>query len=88
MRDQPPFVCRRIRPRRAPSYFEKLIFAVGADETEEFLRQQAVFVAAWDRKGLVSHVVNLPGRHHFSAIDALGEQDHALFRTVRDMILR
>ena len=28
----------------------KLIFAVGADETEEFLRQQAAFADAWDRK--------------------------------------
>jgi arylformamidase len=72
---------------RIPARAGPLVCAVGAEETPEFLRQQAEFVAAWRAGGLEAHVVELPGRHHFSAVDALGEADHPLFAAARALAL-
>jgi arylformamidase len=63
-----------------------LILAVGSDETDEFLRQQADFAAAWRDHGFNFQVVELPGRNHFTAIDALGDTDHRLNAAVRAMV--
>ena len=63
-----------------------LICAVGSEETEAFLAQQAYLVAAWRAKGLAATEVGLPGRQHFSAIDALSEPDHTLFQAVVAMM--
>ena len=65
--------------RCIPARAGPLVCAVGGEETPEFLRQQDEFVAAWRAGGLEARVVDLPGRHHFSAVDALGEPDHPLF---------
>ncbi len=73
--------------RNLPGRAGPLICAVGSVETEEFLRQQEELVAAWGSAGLDARVVDLPGRHHFSAVDALGEQAHPLFQAVRDLVL-
>ncbi len=73
----------RLRPRGA----RRLVCAVGAEETEVFIGQQAELAAAWRAAGLAPRVVDLPGRNHFSAIDALGEPDHPLHAAVREMIL-
>ncbi|HSR71721.1 MAG TPA: alpha/beta hydrolase [Kiloniellales bacterium] len=73
---------RRIRPGNAP-----LICALGSEETDEFLRQQAEFVAACEAAGRPVTTVALPGRQHFSACDALGEPDHPLHRATCAMIL-
>ncbi len=73
--------------RRLPDRAGPLICAVGDQETEEFLRQQAELVAAWRGRGLPAGEVGLLGRQHFSAIDALGEADHPLFAAVRELVL-
>ncbi|MCG8360966.1 MAG: alpha/beta hydrolase [Kiloniellales bacterium] len=70
-------------PRQAGA----LLCAVGSEETAEFLTQQEEFVAAWRAAGLSVQTVPLPGRTHFTAVDALGEPDHPLFVAVRDRIL-
>lgn len=72
--------------RRIPSSAGPLVCAVGAQETEEFLRQQTEFVTAWRAAGLDARVVDLADRHHFNAVDALGEPDHPLFAAVRDLV--
>lgn len=59
-----------------------LILAVGGDETDEFRRQQADFAARWRSIGLDVETFELPGRHHFTAVDALGDADDPLFRAV------
>lgn len=64
-----------------------LILAVGSGETEEFHRQQAAFLAAWRDAGLSAEIVELGGRNHFTAIDALGESDHPLFAAAKAQIL-
>jgi len=70
-----------------PARAGPLVCAVGGDETAEFIRQQEALLAAWRARGLEARAVALPGRHHFSAVDALGEPDHALFAAVRAMVL-
>ncbi|HET8728268.1 MAG TPA: alpha/beta hydrolase [Alphaproteobacteria bacterium] len=86
--DLDPQTARRISPiNMLPARAPRLICAVGEEETSEFLRQQDDFVVAWRRHGLEADVVPLPGRHHFDAVNALGEPDHELFEAVRDMAL-
>jgi len=71
---------------RVPAHAAPLICAVGSEETEEFLVQQAELVAAWRTAGLCARTIDLPGRQHFSAVDALGEKDHPLFQAVLDLV--
>ena len=73
--------------RHAPGPAGPLICAVGAAESREFLDQQADFVAAWGAAGAAVSEVALPGRDHFTAIDALGEPEGPLFRAARDLAL-
>ncbi len=44
-------------------------------------------VTAWRVAGLDARVVELPGRNHFSAVDALGDTNHPLFAAVRALAL-
>lgn len=59
-----------------------LVLAVGEDEPEEFRDQQEEFLAGWQGRGLAGTAIPLPARHHFNAVDALGEKDHALHRAL------
>ena len=63
-----------------------LLLAVGADETREFLLQQQAFAAAWRGAGLRAAEVDMPGRHHFDAVDAMGEPDHPLFAALLRLV--
>ncbi len=75
-----PETVRTMSPlRRLPDRAGPLICAVGSEETAEFLLQQDELVAAWRGRGLAVRVVELPGRHHFSAVDALGDAGQPLF---------
>ena len=73
--------------RNPPERAGPLICAVGSEETEEFLSQQDEMVAVWRARGLDARVVDLPGRNHFAAVDALGDTSHPLFAAVRDLVL-
>ena len=64
-----------------------MILALGSEETEEFHRQQAAFLGAWRGAGLSAEVVELGGRNHFTAIDALSEPGHPLFAAVEKQVL-
>ncbi len=72
--------------RRPPRSAGPLLLAVGDEETEEFQRQQAEFLETWRNQGLTAASVDLPRRHHFTAVDALGEPEHPLFAAMRAMI--
>lgn len=50
---------------------------VGACEHPVFLRQSALIVEAWARKGLRARLVAEPKRHHFNIIDGLADPDLA-----------
>ncbi len=83
-----PETVRTMSPlRNLPARAGPLICAVGSEETEEFLLQQDELVTAWRGGGLDARVVDLPGRHHFSAVDALGDTSHPLFAAVRALAL-
>ncbi len=83
-----PETVRTMSPlRNLPERAGPLICAVGSEETEEFLLQQDEMVTAWRGAGLDARVVDLPGRNHFTAVDALGESSHPLFAAVRDLAL-
>ena len=69
-----------------PSAGMPLILAVGSEETEEFHRQQHEFEELCGRAAVGLEVVGLPGRNHFTAIDAMAEADHALFHAVRELV--
>lgn len=49
----------------------ELVLCVGADETDEFHRQQQVYAAALLQKGYVPRIVAAPGMHHFQVVEAL-----------------
>ncbi len=74
--------------RRPPLGPAPAILAVGGEETTEFREQQDDLVAAWRAAGCAMEVIELPGRTHFTAVDALGEPDHPLCRAVRAVIHR
>lgn len=83
-----PETVRTMSPlRRLPDRAGPLVCAVGSEETAEFLIQQDELVAAWRDRGLAVRVVELPGRHHFSAVDALGDAAHPLFAAARALVL-
>lgn len=69
-----------------PAAAGPLVLAVGSEETEEFLRQQSVYKTAWEAAGFAATEVPLPGRNHFTAIDALGERGHPLNEAVLAMV--
>ena len=87
LRLDPDMVARISPMRHPPAQAGPLICAVGSEETEEFLVQQREFLEVWRGAGLEARTVELLGRTHFSAVDALGEASHPLFAAVRDLVL-
>ncbi|RDD63242.1 alpha/beta hydrolase [Ferruginivarius sediminum] len=72
--------------RALPQAAGPLLAGVGSEETEEFLLQQRELLDVWRSAGLTGSRVELPGRHHFDAVDALGEPDHPLFAALHAMV--
>ena len=72
--------------RNLPDQAGPLLLAVGGDETEEFRLQQDEFLTAWRAAGLIARAVDLPGRHHFDAVDALSDPAHPLHRALTGLI--
>ncbi len=72
---------------RVPLRQAHMILAVGSEETEEFNLQQAEYAEACRGAGLAPQIIELPGRNHFSAIDAFGEIDHPLFAATASLVL-
>ncbi len=66
--------------RRQPDEMAPLVVGVGGGETEEFLQQQDALVAQWRALDLPVETVPIEARDHFTAIDALGEDDHPVHR--------
>ncbi len=68
------------RPRLAVP----MVTAVGGDESAEFQRQNALIRSAWPH--CFRENVPLPGRNHFSAVDALSDSEHLLFHATLDLL--
>jgi arylformamidase len=63
----------------------ELMCVVGGDESEEFLRQNALMQQAWGNQR-VPQALAMPGRQHFSMLDALCEPTHAVHRMACDLL--
>lgn len=74
-----PDTARAASPHFAvPGPDTRLVLAVGGDESAEFHRQSRDFARRWSAAGARITTVDLPGRHHMSAVEALGEDGHPL----------
>jgi arylformamidase len=62
--------------RRIPRDAGPALLCVGGEETDEFRWQQDALEAAWRDAGLRVATVDLPGRGHFDAVDAMSEPGH------------
>jgi arylformamidase len=67
-----------------PSTRAPVMTCVGANESSEFLRQNALLGSRWPR--VFAGDIPMPGRNHFSVIDGLAEPDSALFAGARRLM--
>ncbi|NJS37141.1 MAG: alpha/beta hydrolase [Brachymonas sp.] len=75
--------------RCSPAYFcapkGKLIALCGAEESEEFNRQNALIQAAWGKRS-VPVCEALPGLNHFSVLEALATPGHRAHDLARSLL--
>ncbi len=76
--------------RLSPAYMKPkvnapLITSVGADESSEFLRQNALIGKQW-RKNFAGDIA-MPGKNHFTICDELANADSPLFKAVLGLCL-
>ena len=62
------------------------IAAYGEAEYDEFHRQARDLASAWAGHGTEISVLELPDRNHFTALNALAEPDHDLFRAALGLL--
>jgi arylformamidase len=67
-----------------PATRAPVMTSVGADESSEFLRQNALLGSRW--RGVFAGDIPMPGRNHFSVIDGLAEPKSALFAGARRLM--
>ena len=70
----------------APTLTGPIITAVGADETDEYLRHQAALIDRWRLTGADVRAMEIPGTHHYSIVRALADPDSALCRALTDLV--
>jgi arylformamidase len=68
----------------APATRAPVLTAVGGDESSEFHRQNALLRSRW--KSTVVGDVTMPGRNHFSILDAFAEPSSPLFAGARRLM--
>jgi arylformamidase len=67
-----------------PATRAPVMTCVGGDESSEFLRQNALLGQRW--RAAFAGDIPMPGRNHFSVLDALAEQQSALFAGARRLM--
>ena len=70
-------------PKAAPP----LITDVGGAESDEFQRQSADYMQAWQAAGLAGSYREQAGKNHFSAIQGLSDADSELCNAIGDFIV-
>ena len=68
-----------------PAQGVRMIAAVGGLESRAFHEQADRLAAAWPAGTM--DTIEVPGRHHFSVLEALAEPEHALHATARALCL-
>lgn len=74
-----PASARRLSPALFPAPAVPLYATAGADESDEFLRQNALIQAAWG-EAAVPVCEAIPGAHHFDVLDDLTDPHGRLHR--------
>ena len=69
-----------------PATRAPLMTCVGGDESSEFLRQNQLLGARW--RDVLAGDIAMPGKHHFSVIDALADPASDLFAGARRLMKR
>lgn len=69
-----------------PATAPPLALVVGAEETDEFRRQQQEFLAAWRARGLEGSGAEFAGLNHFSIVDGFYDPASPLQRTARALL--
>lgn len=59
-----------------PSASAPMVVALGGDESDEFHRQADSLAAAWREAGIAAEILAVPGRDHFTVLNALAEPGH------------
>jgi arylformamidase len=78
----------RASPALMPAPKDTTLFAVcGADESEEFIRQNRLIRDAWGEE-VVEVCEALPGLNHFSILEALAEPGHPLQQLALELLWR
>lgn len=73
-------------PARLPAPRHGTLYTVtGADESEEYLRQNRLIQDSWGARR-VPVCEALPGLHHFSVVDALADPGHRLHQLALDLL--
>jgi arylformamidase len=67
-----------------PATRAPVMTSVGGDESGEFRRQNAILAERWP--SVFAGDIPMPGRNHFSVIDALAERSSALFAGARRLM--
>lgn len=66
----------------APPKDRTLVAAVGADESQEFIRQSLEITAAWSRAGVKAECMLVPSANHFTIVDELARPDSAMLARI------
>jgi arylformamidase len=64
---------------------QPLVAAVGGEETQGFKQWTADLAASWRAHGAQATLIEVPGRTHFTVLDALVEDDGTLAGAIRDL---
>ena len=67
-----------------PATRAPVMTCVGRDESSEFRRQNALLGSRW--RGAFAGDIAAPGKHHFSVVDGLADQESALFAGARHLM--
>ena len=71
-----------------PEHAPPLLVTLGGDESSEFHRQSADYVAAWRARGHRAEEFAQPGKNHLTAIGGFEDKDSELCRAVMAFIKR
>lgn len=66
----------------APPKDRTLIAAVGANESQEFIRQSLDIAGAWSRAGVKAECVVVPSANHFTMVDELARPESAMLARI------
>jgi arylformamidase len=80
-----PASAKRLSPVRFPPPKGMLFAVVGADESEEHLRQNRLIRDAWGERS-VPVCETIPGRHHFDVVDAMADPSAKLHHLTRRLL--